>query len=39
MKPNESFDVYKDKVTAKYENLKDNPKFVVLIDNDIKNIK
>lgn len=39
IKPNDSFDVYKDKVTAKYENLKDNPKFVVLIDNDIKNIK
>lgn len=39
LKPNDSFDVYKDKITAKYENLKHNPKYVVLIDDDIKNIK
>ncbi len=38
LKPNDSFDVYKDKNAAKYENLKDNPKFVVLIENDVKNI-
>lgn len=39
IKPNDSFDVYKDKNTAKYENLKENPKFVILIDEDIKNIR
>lgn len=39
IKNNDTFDLYSNIMKAKYNNLKNNPKIVVLFDKDIKNIK